>query len=611
MNRRIWLSALTMFMSLSLRAQQPQQAYMFRASSSETDDGSLRGSVFNAQDWSIFSDAPIRSTPLVVHNAVFFGNAEGRFYAIDKLTRKQKWIFKTENPIHSSAAYYDNMVFFADGGQELFALDAETGKLVWKFAFQAPLEYPWQFDYFQSSPTIHNGKIFIGGSDGLLHVIECKSGKEIFNFKAGTRIRCTPAVTNEGIYFGDFGGKFYCLDMGGKLKWKFATAGDTITQSRFSYDRKAIVSSPVVVNGSVIFGSRDGFLYALNGKTGQLKWSLDYSRSWIISSPVIYGGTVIQGTSDGRYINAVDLDSGKEVWRTKTNDVIFASPTIIGDMVYVGSFDGTLYSLDARNGRRIVPGFMTAGSILSSAVFDGSKMYFGSDDGNLYVLKPGVRPERSLNTVDSNFVFQKSVLPFYSFKAGLDIKLSEILRRRGFTQVEDDSTLISLMQRTTVDGFKRRVVFASNYFPRELLTKGKESLLRRFLDAGGEVVILHLNFAFFRRVTGGFRINNFKEAGEILNINFGYEDTRALKGMYPCYATVEGTRIGLPRFFTGQASIRRSEADVVYAINEIDEATSWSKFFQHGGKFTQLWIDEFHLTKNSFQPIYSLTEQQH
>lgn len=591
-----------------LVAQTNEPPRMFRMV--QGNPGSAGVGLYHKKDWSFFSDAPIRSTPLVVDRLIYFGNAEGRFYCLDKNSRNQHWVFKTKSPIHSSPAFYNNTVFFADGAQTLYALDAFSGKLKWQLDFDKTLPYEWEFDYFQSSPAIRDGKLFIGGGDGKLHIIDCTSGRELSRFEVGTRIRSTPAVTDDGVFFGDFQGRFYCLDMDGKLKWKFATAGDTITQSRFSYDRRAIVSSPVVVNESVIFGSRDGFLYTLNSKTGQLRWSLNYSRSWIISSPVIYEGTVILGTSDGRYVNAVDLDSGKEVWRTKTNDVIFASPTIVGDIVYVGSFDGTQYSLDARTGRRIVPGFMTEGSILSSAVFDGSNLYFGSDDGNLYALKPSLRPERNLNTLDSNFVFQKTVLPFYSFKAGLDVRLSEVLRRRGFTQVEEDSALIGLMQRTTVDGFKRRVVFASNYFPQELLTKGKESLLRRFLDAGGEVVILHLNFAFFRKVTGGFRINNFKEAGEILNINFVYEDTRALKGMYPGYATPEGIRIGLPRFLAGQASIRKSEADVVYAINEIGEATSWSKLFQHGGKFTQLWIDEFHLTRNSFQPIYSLMEQQ-
>ncbi|HQQ98028.1 MAG TPA: PQQ-binding-like beta-propeller repeat protein [Cyclobacteriaceae bacterium] len=606
---KYFIAALSLYSIHETVAQINRPPQMFRLFPEKQSREGAGVGIFHQEDWSFFSDAPIRCTPLVVDNRIYFGNGEGRFYCLDKNTRSQHWVFKTRNPIHSSPAYYDNTVFFADGAQSLYALDALTGKLIWQLDFENTLHYEWEFDYFQSSPAIRNGRLFIGGGDGRLRIVDCKSGRVLGQYDAGARIRSTPLVTDAGVFFGDFNGKFYCLDIEGKLKWKFTTVGDTITPSRFSYDRKAIISSPVIGNGSVVFGSRDGFLYALNSKSGQLKWSVDYSRSWIISSPVIYKGMVIQGTSDGRFVNAVDLSSGKEVWRTKTNDVIFASPTIVDDVVYVGSFDGTLYCLDARDGKRLVPGFMTESSVLSSAVFDGSNLYFGSDDGNLYVLKPRHRPEFGLNVVDSNFVFQKSTLPFYSFKTGLDFRLSEILRRRGFTQCEEDSLLVAVMKRTVNDRFKRRVVFASNYFPSELMTGGKSSLMRRFLDAGGEVVILHLNFAFFRKVPGGFRINNHALAGEILSINFGYEDTRALKGMYPSYSTPEGLKIGLPRFFNGQASIRQSEADMVYATNEIGEATAWSKHFENGGKFTQLWIDEFHLSKDAFLPILSLTGQ--
>ncbi len=604
----IYITVFFLVNSAISSAQSIGAAFMFRQTPEHMVTNMPEAGIFYQKEWSFFSDAPIRSTPLVINNNIYFGNAEGKFFCVSKIDKKQQWVFKAQNPIHSSPAFKDGLVFFADAGQSLYALDAENGEKIWQFNFGKSRSYEWQFDYFLSSPTISNGKIFIGGADGKLHIIDYKSGKELLLYTADAGIRSTPAVSSDGVFFGDVTGKFYCLDLVGKLKWKFSTLGDTVTQLNFSYDRKAIISSPVVNEDIVIFGSRDGNLYALNSKTGERKWMFDFSRSWVLSSPIIYNNTVIQGTSDGKFVNAIDIATGKEVWRTRTNDVIFSSPTIVGDVVYTGAFDGVMYCMDAKTGKRIVPGFMAGSNILSSAVYDNRNLYFGSDDGNLYALKATERPSHFINSVDSNFVFQKSELPFYSFKTGVDGTLSEVLRRRGFTQCEDDSALAGIMQRTTTDKFKRKIVFASNYFPPLLLDGGKNSLMRRFLDTGGEIVILNLNFAFFRKVTGGFRINNYKSAGEILGIDFVYEDTRALKGAYPTFATAEGLKIGLPRFSNSLASVKKSEIDIAYAINEIGEATSWTKNYNNNGKFTQLWLDEFHNPERTFEVIYKVVE---
>jgi outer membrane protein assembly factor BamB len=232
-------ATLILFLGYELGAQPNEPPRMFRANAASKDPGSAGIGLFHQKGWSFFSDAPIRSTPLVVDHLIYFGNAEGRFYCLDKNSKNQHWVFKTKSPIHSSPAYYNNVVFFADGAQSLYALDAYSGKLVWQLDFDMTLPYEWEYDYFQSSPAIRDGKLFIGRGDGKLHIVDCKSGRELSRYDVGARIRSTPAVTDEGVFFGDFMGKFYCLDMEGKLKWKFATVGDTITQSRFSYDRKA------------------------------------------------------------------------------------------------------------------------------------------------------------------------------------------------------------------------------------------------------------------------------------------------------------------------------------------------------------------------------------
>ncbi|BCV24412.1 PQQ-binding-like beta-propeller repeat protein [Gelria sp. Kuro-4] len=70
------------------------------------------------------------------------------------------------------------------------------------------------------------------------------------------------------------------------LKWKFST-GD------------GVYSSPAVAAGTVYFGSRDGYLYAVNTQTGRLEWKFQ-TGAGIESSPVVAEGIVFCGSEDGQ-----------------------------------------------------------------------------------------------------------------------------------------------------------------------------------------------------------------------------------------------------------------------------------------------------------------------
>src|SRR5688500_10714515 len=112
---------------------------------------------------------------------------------------------------------------------------------------------------------------------------------------------------------------------------------------------------------------------------------MDHQVSWVISTVAIKDSFVVTGTSDGRFVQAVNLDSGKEIWKFRPNSLFWSSPLIVNDKVYAGGFDGILYCLDLKSGQRISQ-FSTGGKILASPVWDNDFLYVGSDDGNVYAL---------------------------------------------------------------------------------------------------------------------------------------------------------------------------------------------------------------------------------
>ena len=71
----------------------------------------------------------------------------------------------------------------------------------------------------------------------------------------------------------------------GKRRWIFETGGD-------------VDSSPVICDGKVLFGSRDGRLYALNAADGKELWSYEIGAA-IVGAPAVVDGVVIIGAEDG------------------------------------------------------------------------------------------------------------------------------------------------------------------------------------------------------------------------------------------------------------------------------------------------------------------------
>src|SRR5689334_4467124 len=374
------------FACIACGAQQKGGAKMFRDNSSHFSSAiSASENIYDTKAWSFFAEAPVRSTPLVNGNSIFIGTAAGQFFAVNKTNRKVIWQFNSGFAINSSAAAQDGKIFFSDNKQTVYALNETTGQLVWKFDFGSKQAYPWRFDYFYSSPTLYLDKLIIGGDDGYLHVLNQSDGKQVWRFKSHGIIRGTPAVFDNTVVFGDMDGTLYALNMkDGKEKWSFKTMGDTLKNENFGFDRKAILSSPVVHENKIIVGSRDGVLYCVD-TNGKFLWKMDHHVSWVISTVAIKDSFVVTGTSDAHFVQAVHLNTGKELWKRQTTTLFWSSPVIAGDKVYIGGFDGNEYCLDLFTGKRISK-FQTGGIVLSSAVVDADRLYVGSDDGYLYSL---------------------------------------------------------------------------------------------------------------------------------------------------------------------------------------------------------------------------------
>lgn len=156
-----------------------------------------------------------------------------------------------------------------------------------------------------------------------------------WKFKAGDVVS-SPVIFEGVVYFGSWDGDFYAVELqAGLEKWRFATKG-------------SVHSRPAISNGLICFGSGDFHLYCVDIVTGKLRWKFKTGGP-VYSSPVIADGVVYFGSGDGS-VYAVRLASGTEKWKFKTEASVHSTPAVGGGVVCFGSDDKHLYALEAAGG---------------------------------------------------------------------------------------------------------------------------------------------------------------------------------------------------------------------------------------------------------------------
>lgn len=565
-----------------------------------TRTGFYLGDDFNAitdTNWVFKTGGAIRSTPVYYDQKILFGSSDGTFYALDATNGKEYWHFRTKAAIHSSAAVFQGNAYFINRDNTLFSMDIRKGEVNWEMNLGDNLAYPWGFDYYLSSPVIDNNTLYIGSGNGSMFAIDIITKKVKWTFPTGSPVHSSPALAEGLLYFGNLNGSIYALDaITGKQQWIIKTRGDTLNNESAGFDRKAIIASPALKDGILILGGRDGYLYALDAKTGKPKWDYNYDISWVVSSAAIKDSIVVSGTSDGHLLNAFNLYSGKKLWEFQVGAPIFSSPIIIGNTILSPCNDGNIYTIDLLTGKE-KDRYRIADKFFSSAVYNEHSFYIGNDDGNLYSL--------STSTQKKMPAAQKAVFwikdPINQvFKNGTDLYIRDYFVASGYQLVGEDSLKTFFEKQIKDTGSTRVVVFATNYFP-ENIVKGdpQKSPLYTYLSAGGKIVVLGPNPAIYqydyaKKQFGGL---NYTLSAGITGIDYGFKDLRSFHGFYPSFLTKEGKNWGLTKTVMTHSSLAPEKVTPL-AIDEMGNAAYWVKNYGHktGTGFVQLWINPTNLS---------------
>ena len=107
-------------------------------------------------------------------------------------------------------------------------------------------------------------------------------------------------------------------------------------------------TSLTVVDGVVIFGSREDHVFVLDAASGKKRWRFHVKQP-VSSSPTVADGVVHFGTrtldSNQKALYSLDAASGKRRKLCDVGSTVSFSPVVVDGVVYVSSDDGYLYAL--------------------------------------------------------------------------------------------------------------------------------------------------------------------------------------------------------------------------------------------------------------------------
>ena len=169
-------------------------------------------------------DSDWGSSPTLFHDGngrmlVGAGQKDGRYYAFDRDDLAAGPVWKTSLAVGgpcplcgdgtlSTAAFDGHRLYVGSGKRagasalgSVVALDPTTGNVLWRHAVQAPVIAPISYA---------NGVVFTtAGKHGI--ALDAATGELLWDF--GTKAMCVGgiAITDEGIFFGDFSGTLYAF----------------------------------------------------------------------------------------------------------------------------------------------------------------------------------------------------------------------------------------------------------------------------------------------------------------------------------------------------------------------------------------------------------------
>ncbi len=339
-------------------------------------------------------------------------------WCLDALTGEKIWAFKPSSfyKMNGTPALGDGVAYFSfapDGGSlQVYALDAENGEQIWF------TDIPF---YSTGCLTLHVNRLYVPTSYGKLYALDISDGAIIWeNSDSSIGYWDSSPVVVDGV--------IYICGRDGIARGIDSETGTTLWAEEITAGVHYIAATPAYAYGEIYFADQVDSFHCLDALTGIPIWSVpgvQHGSSGIADGTVFYGEGADR--SYGKVV-ALSCESGEEIWSYQTGGTeIFSSPAITDGVVYIAGMDWNLYAFGTglKYTYREDYFYAEVGSneLIVTSFDDGTAV--AADTINFTVTQTGITLEPS-----RRLALCASPNPFHS-SASISFELSE----PGFTSV--------------------------------------------------------------------------------------------------------------------------------------------------------------------------------
>ena len=264
--------------------------------------------------WKISVPGEIIGTAVVAGDRLIFATSEGRLYVRDVATGGgvAAWPGNGKElgaSIWASPIVSDGVVITATMKGTVQAFNLETGIAVWDAPFKKD-------SAIAVLALINENVLFVPGLGGIIDFIDVQSGQSIGqSFETEGWVWSAPLVKDGILYFGDFAGNLYALDI---------TKGINVENQVWPpiFVGGKIKGKPVIIGQTLVLADEDATVHFIDIEKGIINYSFSLiDTADIFASVVEYEGFAWIVSENGELFRAdPDMNDVKEVSILKRSD---------------------------------------------------------------------------------------------------------------------------------------------------------------------------------------------------------------------------------------------------------------------------------------------------
>lgn len=267
------------------------------------------------QQWSFGTGRRIVGTPAASQGIVVFGSADRNIYGLDARNGNLLWKVEAAEPVLGATTIVDGIAYIGASDHVFRAINIHTGKVIWACAGIR--------GYIETKPLVTEDKVIFGAWDNTLYALNKTDGKELWRWTGGlTRMHFSPAA----VWPVAANGKVFITDPQRAMTAIDIKTGDTVWRTFRSAVRETIGLSE---DGERVYSKtmNDSIVcYSAMEDTPQELWASDvgFGYEHAPSMQVEKGGVMFGSTKEG-LIFALEGKTGKVLWKHKTGNSLIST----------------------------------------------------------------------------------------------------------------------------------------------------------------------------------------------------------------------------------------------------------------------------------------------